>query len=212
VKRLIVNADDLGLSDGVNRGIREAHECGILTSASLMVGGLAAARGAELAGALSVGLHAVLDRHGELLMSPEQAPEELERQLERFEELTRRSPTHLDSHHHVHREPRLLRAFEDFAERHELPLRDRDVRHCGLFYGRVGDGSHPEHVAVDSLLEILSGIDEGVTELGCHPGYAEGLDSSYTVEREQEVRTLTDARVLARVEELGIELIGWDGL
>jgi predicted glycoside hydrolase/deacetylase ChbG (UPF0249 family) len=76
----------------------------------------------------------------------------------------------------------------------------------------VGDGSHPEHVAVDSLLEILSGIDEGVTELGCHPGYAEGLDSSYTVEREQEVRTLTDARVLARVEELGIELIGWDGL
>jgi predicted glycoside hydrolase/deacetylase ChbG (UPF0249 family) len=34
---LIVNADDLGLSEGVNAGIAEAHERGIVTSASLMV-------------------------------------------------------------------------------------------------------------------------------------------------------------------------------
>ena len=34
---LIVNADDLGLSSGVNQGILQAHEQGIVTSASLMV-------------------------------------------------------------------------------------------------------------------------------------------------------------------------------
>ena len=34
---LIVNADDLGADDGINRGIIEAHERGIVTSASLMV-------------------------------------------------------------------------------------------------------------------------------------------------------------------------------
>src|SRR5206468_10377269 len=34
---LIVNADDLGYSHGVNRGILEAHSSGIVTSASLMV-------------------------------------------------------------------------------------------------------------------------------------------------------------------------------
>jgi predicted glycoside hydrolase/deacetylase ChbG (UPF0249 family) len=37
LKHLIVNADDLGLSEGVNRGIFRSHENGIVTSASLMV-------------------------------------------------------------------------------------------------------------------------------------------------------------------------------
>lgn len=205
-----MNADDLGLSEGINRGIREVCERGILTSASLMVDKAAAEEGAELAGSISVGLHAVFDHRGSLLVPFEYAPQELERQLARFEQLTGRPPTHLDSHHHVHRDPRLQPAFEAFAARHDLPLRDRDARHCGLFYGRWDDRSRPEHVGVESLLEILGGMGEGVTELGCHPGYADGLDSSYTVEREQEVRTLTDVRVRARVEELGIELIGWD--
>lgn len=36
---LIVNADDLGICDSVNIAIREAHECGVLTSASIMATG-----------------------------------------------------------------------------------------------------------------------------------------------------------------------------
>ena len=36
-KRVIINADDFGISQGVNRGIAETHLNGILTSASLMV-------------------------------------------------------------------------------------------------------------------------------------------------------------------------------
>src|SRR6266540_2073034 len=36
-KRLIVNADDLGRTEGINRGILEAHRRGIVTSATLMV-------------------------------------------------------------------------------------------------------------------------------------------------------------------------------
>ena len=39
MKRLIVNADDLGLTPGVNRAIQEAHERGIVTSATLMANG-----------------------------------------------------------------------------------------------------------------------------------------------------------------------------
>ena len=36
-RRLVVNADDLGLTAGVNDGILRAHEHGIVTSASLLV-------------------------------------------------------------------------------------------------------------------------------------------------------------------------------
>src|SRR4051812_49373674 len=36
-RRLIVNADDFGLSPGINRGVAEAHEQGVVTSASLLV-------------------------------------------------------------------------------------------------------------------------------------------------------------------------------
>jgi len=39
MKYLIINADDFGLSEGVNRGILESHTRGVVTSASLMVTG-----------------------------------------------------------------------------------------------------------------------------------------------------------------------------
>jgi hopanoid biosynthesis associated protein HpnK len=41
VKNLIVNADDLGWSEGVNRGIAEAHRKGLVTSTSLLANGQA---------------------------------------------------------------------------------------------------------------------------------------------------------------------------
>jgi len=75
MKELIINADDFGLSSGANRGIISAWREGILTSASLMVGGNAFAEAVALAGenpGLQVGLHltlvqgrAVLDHDGE---------------------------------------------------------------------------------------------------------------------------------------------------
>jgi predicted glycoside hydrolase/deacetylase ChbG (UPF0249 family) len=59
-RNLIVNADDLGWTSGVNGGIAEAHRHGIVTSASLMANGQAFAPAVEFARdarALSVGVH-----------------------------------------------------------------------------------------------------------------------------------------------------------
>jgi len=63
VRRLIVNADDFGLTQGVNRAIVEAHSQGIVTSSTLMANGRAfddAVRRAASATGLSVGCHVVL--------------------------------------------------------------------------------------------------------------------------------------------------------
>jgi hopanoid biosynthesis associated protein HpnK len=63
MKELIINADDFGLSSGANRGIVQAWQRGILTSASLMVGGAAFEEAVTLAKenpGLQVGLHLTL--------------------------------------------------------------------------------------------------------------------------------------------------------
>lgn len=147
---LIVNADDLGRTPGINDGIFEAHRRGLVTSATLMVTHPAAeAAAAALADhpGLGVGLHVALtggnpalppervpslvDADGRLPPHPERigAPDpnelraEIGAQLERFRALTGRSPTHLDSHHHSHRLPAVADALAGIASRHRLPVR-----------------------------------------------------------------------------------------
>jgi chitin disaccharide deacetylase len=63
VRRLIVNADDFGLTAGVNRAIVEAHNNGVVSSATLMANGAAFENAVALARSapnLSVGCHVVL--------------------------------------------------------------------------------------------------------------------------------------------------------
>ena len=60
MKNLIVNADDLGWTEGVNRGIAESHRKGLVTSTSLLANGRAFASALAVAAAnpeLGVGVH-----------------------------------------------------------------------------------------------------------------------------------------------------------
>lgn len=211
---LIVNADDLGASASINRGVLEAHVHGVVTSASLMVDMPAAeefASRSEQVPELSVGLHVTLTREdGELQFEKGACRVELERQLARFEELLGRAPTHLDSHHNVHLEQPLSDIFLAVARERRLPLRDfSGVRYFADFYGQWDEETHLEQVSVEMMREMLETEVRpgGVTEFGCHPGYAgDGFESSYLREREAELRTLCDPLVAARIDELGITL------
>lgn len=76
-RRLIVNADDLGLTPGVNRGILEAHRSGILTSTTTMINMPDAEAGIRLlqqeAPAVGIGLHFNLTT-GRPVLPPQQVP------------------------------------------------------------------------------------------------------------------------------------------
>ncbi|MGH7531581.1 MAG: carbohydrate deacetylase [Gemmatimonadales bacterium] len=211
---LIVNGDDLGASRGINRGILEAHQDGILTSASLLVdrpSSEEAAAHARCSPGLSLGLHLELDPN-----QPEGLRDQLAAQLERFFQLAGAAPTHVDSHHDTHRDPSVLARVLAWAEQVGFPLRGYSpVRHVGRFYGRWGGRSHPEQIGVEGFLRLLDAeVGEGATELSCHPGYAQppGVRSTYTAEREVELRTLCDARVRRGVDERQIRLIGFRDL
>lgn len=76
VRRLIVNADDFGLTSGVNRAIIEANARGIVTSSTLMANGQAfedAVSRARGATKLSIGCHIVLI-DGEPVLEPNEIP------------------------------------------------------------------------------------------------------------------------------------------
>jgi predicted glycoside hydrolase/deacetylase ChbG (UPF0249 family) len=219
---LIVNADDLGLSEGVNAGIAEAHERGIVTSASLMVRQPAAAGAVALSRrhpSLAIGLHIDIGQwnyeSGEWVVayqhcSPGDAAAveaECRRQLEVFRELLGRDPTHFDSHQHTHMEEPVASVAEGLAAELGVPLRGHAIRYEGGFYGQAGRGEPwPKGITVEHLVELIEALPAGWTELGCHPGLSVDDESSYGPEREREVRTLCDARIAAAIEATSVEL------
>ena len=212
-KLLIVTADDFGISRGVNRGIVEAHRAGILTSTSLMVNRPAAEQAADVGRAcpdLSIGLHLELDADG-----ARDVPTELTRQLSRFTELVGAPPTHVDSNHDVHKNPRVLPDVLALARRLGVPLRGYShVRHLSKFYGQWGGETHFEQISVKALRRMLeTEIEDGITELSCHAGYAEpDYPGSYCVEREAELRTLCDLVIRDVLAAHSIQLISYHDL
>lgn len=221
---LVVNADDFGQNEAINRGIITAHERGIVTSASLMVRWPAAEEAARYSlehTRLSLGMHfdicewafknwewvrlyqVVPDTDAEAIA------EELERQLAAFRNLTDRDPTHLDSHQHVHLQEPTRTILIEAARRLKVPLRNVSsaIHYCGEFYGQTSKGyPYAEGISVEGIKRTLGALPSGVTELGCHPGIGDETGAVYNREREVEVRTLCDPQVREMIKREGIEL------
>ncbi|HKH94788.1 MAG TPA: ChbG/HpnK family deacetylase [Gemmatimonadaceae bacterium] len=162
MRSLVINADDLGLAPGVNRGIFEAHAAGTVSSASIMVScpafGEAAEQALRDAPALGVGLHVNLVSGTPLtavpsLVDPETgrfhpldvlARHALAGQVEAAD--VRReceaqlaalvaagiTPTHLDSHRHAHALPGILPAVAAVAEDESIPVVRRPLDRASL--------------------------------------------------------------------------------
>lgn len=219
VKHLIINADDFGASIGVNRGIVESHVHGVVTSTSLMVTGRAVKEAVAMSRdhpGLSIGLH--WDVWGEDerefdLRDGSAVRDEFRAQIDRFEHLMGRLPSHVDSHRHAHRERKVMPLFRELVEPLGVPLRgDGRVRFVGGFYAQwEWKVTNLEYVSVEFLETILRDeVAEGWTEVSCHPGYASpDYQAVYLAEREVEVRTLTDPRVREAIDRLGIHLASY---
>jgi predicted glycoside hydrolase/deacetylase ChbG (UPF0249 family) len=228
-KYLIVNADDFGQSNGINLGIMEAFENGILTSASLMVRwpfAEAAASYARKHPKLSVGLHVDLGEWAyhqgkwmplyEVVSRDNSAAvrEEVHRQLGTFRNLMGREPSHIDSHQHVHCTDPLRSVLMDIAHSLRAPLRlYSNVHYCGGFYGQTADGtSLSDHISIKALKNLLIELVPGTTELGCHPAKFVDFDGMYTIERLQELAVLCDHRIGDFLAKNKIELSSFNSV
>jgi len=217
---VIFNADDFGQASGINQGILECHMRGVVTSASLMVTGRAVSEAVSMSRdhpGLSLGLH--WDVWGEDerefdITEVGAVKYEFRRQIDEFEQLVGRLPTHVDSHRHAHREPHLMPIFRELVEPLGIPLRgDGRVRFVGGFYGQwEWQVTNLEYVSVPFLERMLrEEVRDGWTEISCHPGYIRpGYSAAYAREREAELLTLTDSRIRATLEVLGIRASSYE--
>jgi len=150
-RRLIVNADDWGLTRGVSEGILAAHRHGIVTSTTVLA---TAKLDAELVARLldsdlGAGLHvnltlgtpltrgkSLIDGHGRFVRDARQAAAraiaadvraEVDAQIARFAKTFRRAPTHLDSHHHVGLHPPVREVVLEAARALGVPVRSQDT-------------------------------------------------------------------------------------
>jgi predicted glycoside hydrolase/deacetylase ChbG (UPF0249 family) len=220
---LIVNADDFGQSAAITRGIRRAHKQGVVTSASLMVRCTAAAFAAERAGDLDLGLHVDLGEWAYRnenwvtiyerveMNNKSHIADEIADQLAEFLRLTGKTPSHLDSHQHVHLHEPVLSVARGFAEDLGVPLRglSPSIRYCGEFYGQSGRGDPcPQAIMVDAFVNLIRGLPAGVTEIACHPGEETDANElpAYNMERLLELETLCHPRVRDVIAEEQVRL------
>lgn len=246
--KLIVNADDFGYSKGVNLGIIEAHRAGVVTSATAMVnmnGFEHAVMLAKETPTLGVGIHLVLtcgapvsqnvpsltDEHGRFRRgrdylssaSPKEVERELRSQLEKFLE-TGLSPTHMDSHHHVHAHAAILPIVLRLAKEYRLPVRNPWTFSPGV------RAAHSDVLTTDGFSERFYGDDltaqsfiDAVEELaGCavaemmtHPAYVDEevlTGSSYTLQRARELQILTAKEIKEYVQKRHVQLVTYKEL
>ncbi len=237
MKALIVNADDFGFTRGVNEGILRAHREGIVTATTLMACGPAFDHAVEIARGtptLDVGVHLVLWPEGESL--PRRLPSfltravgwsgaEIEREFSRQVEKVVAagiSPSHLDTHKHVHVLPWVMRAVARVAARFGIgwvrrPLHRRQVTAHGL--------RTPDHLlgirltgrmSRERLLARLARLRPGLTELMCHPGLCDDqlrrAPTRLKQQRQVELEALSSPEVARLLERNGVRLTSYRAL
>lgn len=239
---VIVNADDLGLSREINEAVSAGLAQGVISDVSVLIDAPYALDAAERLRAIgfeSVGLHVLLDGHLgwsspgrerfsrmellELLKDPAflmRCREDARRQIEKF--MARGlTPSHIDTHHHVHGFYPLFLDLMALVKEYRIPA----VRHSRtgytlttrepipfdpFLYRRMEDLMEGEGVFFCRTMAEGAGrigeIASFPAELVVHP--SRGGDPW----REREMATLTSEGFMHTIEKLDIRLVSFRDL
>lgn len=242
-KYLIINADDFGFSHGINLAVVKGFKAGTITSTTLMVNMPFAEEAGELTKEhdLSVGIHlnltagtnfftentGLFGKEGKVnrlrkatgaLTEDDMVRiiAEYEKQLEEFNTLVGKMPTHVDHHHNLQRIPGYNEVYAEFLKKHSFPAR--------ILASKFDDFvniPHPdrlvknffidEDLTLENFTNILGSITPGVTEIITHPSVKTGetLDSYTDIPRSKQLEILLDPVILEKVAENNIELVSF---
>lgn len=189
-RRLIVTADDFGLSPRYDAGILEAVRAEAVDAVSVMALQVTSVP-AELRGwGGAIGLH--LDASGDGRL---RGRGEAERQLGLFERLVGRPADYLDGHHHSHAGPAAAGEVAGLAAELDLPVRSVDGKHRELLRAagvRTPDRLIGRYEESDPVPPAeLDSLPGGWTEWMVHPGGSDPASGSrYDAGREEDLKAV----------------------
>lgn len=198
IKKMIMNADDFGMTEGNTIATLLAHADGIVSSTTCMMNMPFAEFALEEAKKypdLGVGIHLVLtvgrplvdgaksytDENGNFIRPknypeghPSANPDELyvewKAQIEKFIKVAGKKPTHIDSHHHVHLLPEHIEVVKRLAREYDLPIRQREDQLLETYeHVRCNTRFYDTNANVEFIESACKETDEEVLEFMCHP-------------------------------------------
>ena len=206
--KLIITADDYGMSPRFNQGIIEAVQAGLITGISIMIYRKYIRSKELLRTRLPLGLH---------LEIQDDAPyQEITHQIERFKKRFGRLPDYLDGHQHKHITEKNIRRVARAAKQFGLPVRSR-LPEDRMILTEIAVPTpenfvswHPARLAV--LKERLQQTKKfSISELVVHPGYRDKrCRYRYNNEREKELEFLCSPRFRKLIQSF--RLVGYNGL
>lgn len=228
MKKIIFNADDLGLSALTDSGIIECAKNGVVKSASLMITSPDAKESYmnAILNKISVGLHLDVTTLNNFLEGKvkdalsrnivlsnkelDQIIEEFQKQLDLYIKMFGVFPDHINHHHPLYFISGFTQKFKEWVIGTMIPTRCfRDLGKTNLkcpnytgfeFYDK-------ENLTLTKLIEMINKSPDGVTEIMTHPGRLDtDLNSVYIAEREIQLNILTDPKLKRCLFEEGIEI------
>lgn len=225
MKKLIINADDFGYREEINKGIIFAYQNGVVTSTSLFVEKAGTEQAIELAKEnpnLGIGPHIYLDMFFEVdhhtgkiidWVNPkpnlDDVTNEIRRQIEKYYSFGF-SADHIDSHHHAHLHSDLLPIMCDIAKEYNIAVVRFSPENICPKNGKKKVEDIKNHMQKNGLFNIdhfiegwyWGNIDEpyNIAELMTHPGYGE-------IWRESELAHCCQPKLKEYMKEQEIHLV-----
>lgn len=191
MKKIIINADDYGLSKEFNRGIIELITKEIVKSVTVMINRKYVFPEELMKFPdLSIGLHLEEKNFTN-------SEDFFESQIKKFKFVFKSLPSHLDGHQHCHLKKENRQIVIKLALKYNLPVRSRYLKgRVDLMANNIKTPNkliswHPKRK--DYFFNRISLTEERVTEIVCHPGYFDKKHRrklKYNQQREKELEIL----------------------
>lgn len=231
-KRLIINADDFGMSKAVNYGIIQAYKDGIVTSTSIMSNMESFEHGVDMLKNnmnLGVGIHlnitlgypltqakSLINEKGVFTKKNFCKPNVEEVKIEFIAQIEKALKSgiridHIDGHHHIHQIDSLKDLVKELSDIYDLPIRGDMKASHGENEACLLTEFFENGATIKKFNDIIKNLKEDITyDLMCHPAY---LDtdiirySSYIKHRLKEYDILTSEQAKQILIDNDVELI-----